>query len=67
MRHRKNGRLRSLPLRSPSTRTREKPMIVPSVINPAGTMRYPNLGLQWAAVPQTVPPRWDGMRTMVFY
>ena len=42
-------------------------MIVPSVVNPAVLMRNPNLGLQWAAVPQTVPPRWDEMRTMVFY
>ena len=64
---RKSGRLRRLPLRSPSTRNREKPVSVPLVDNPAVLRRRPSLGLQWAAVPQTVPPRWDELRTMEFY
>ena len=33
--------------------------------NPAYRTRRPSLGLQWATVPQTVPPRWEDQRTTV--
>ena len=46
---------------------REKPVNVPLVDNPAVLRRRPSLGLQWAAVPQTVPPRWEDLRTMAYY
>ena len=64
---RKSERIRRLSMRSPSTRNREKPVYVPLVDNPAVRRRRPSLGLQWAAVPRTVPPRWEDRRTMEFY